>query len=244
MSAVITWLGHAAFKLEYNGTVVLFDPWLKNPKAPENVKLDKVDAILISHGHFDHVGDTVALAKEHNAKVYCIHEISQYLLGQGVDPALVIGMNKGGTVDINGLKATMVNAIHSGACGTAHPLVPGGDAGGFVVTVPNGHSIYHAGDTDVFGDMKIVSDLYKPDVALLPIGGHYTMGPQGAAYAINNLLLTVKIVVPMHFGTFPLLAGTPSELQRGLTRKDVNICKLNPGESFALEGRPVESLFA
>lgn len=166
------------------------------------------------------------------------------LIANGAPADLVVDMNKGGCVDIgHGFKATMVNAIHSGACG-GDQLVVGGDPAGWVIQAHNGHVIYHSGDTDVFGDMRIISDMYKPDVALLCIGGHYTMGPPGAAYAIDNLLSTVKIVVPMHYGTFPVLAGTPQELVQAITRRDVMVARVQPGEAFDLKGRSVTDLFS
>ncbi|KNC79884.1 hypothetical protein SARC_07738 [Sphaeroforma arctica JP610] len=238
----IQFLGHAAFSISVKGFVILIDPWLNNPKAPEGAidTLTKVDVILISHGHFDHVGDAAMLAKKFKAQVYCIHEVSFYLKGEGVADEQIVGMNIGGTADLgNGCQATMTQAVHSGGCGSEHPLQVGGAAAGWVVHLPNGHRIYHSGDTDVFGDMKVISDLYSPDVALLSIGDHYTMGPRGAAYAINNLLKSVNIVVPMHFGTFPLLAGTPAELKKLVTSKTVNVCELKPGETLDLPGRSV-----
>eukprot|EP01137_Pigoraptor_chileana_P012753 Opistho-2@65455 len=150
-------------------------------------------------------------------------------------------MNIGGTVDLgDGFKATMVNAIHSSDCGHGPELSAGGHAAGFVVNTPLGHAIYHTGDTDVFSDMSIISDLWKPDVVLMCIGGHYTMGPRGAAYALDKFLPTVKIVVPMHYGTFPLLAGTPNELIGFLQRKDVVVARLNPGENVDLTGRDLK----
>eukprot|EP00127_Corallochytrium_limacisporum_P007369 Clim_evm6s249 gene=Clim_evmTU6s249 len=241
----VTWLGHAAFLINDEETHFLIDPWLGNPKAPADAKdkASKAKAILVSHGHFDHVGDTVALAKQTGAKVFCVHEVSVYLKGQGVPEDQIVGMNKGGTVDLGGgFKATMVHAIHSGDCGMEHPMAPGGDAAGWVVSCPNGHVIYHSGDTDVFGDMGIISDLYKPDVALMCIGGHYTMSPMGAAYAINKLMPSLRTVIPMHFGTFPLLAGNPADLNRLVNRKNVIVAKMEPGESTELSGRSVHGL--
>ncbi len=229
----ITWLGHASFKVEHDNFVLLVDPWIGNPKYPENMKeFDKVDVILVTHGHFDHVGETAELAKKHGSKVVCIFEVSQFLLGKGVPENQIIGMNKGGTVDIgSGFSVTMVNAIHSSGLPGDNGIVAGGEAAGFVIHTPDGHHIYHGGDTDVFYDMKLISDLHQPDIAMLPIGGHFTMDPREAAYALDNLLHSVKKVIPMHFGTFPILAGTPDELKASLTR-DVEILAMNPGETI------------
>jgi len=247
MTSKLTWMGHAAFVVHVNNFVVLLDPWLRNPKAPEKAysSLTRVDAILLSHGHFDHIGDTVELAAAFDCKVYCIHEVSIYLKGQGVAAEKIVSLNKGGVLDIGGgCKASMVNAIHSGDCGMEHPMAPGGAAAGWILQLPNGHCIYHTGDTDVFGDMQIISDLYNPDVALMCIGGHFTMGPRGAAYALDKLLPTVQIAVPMHYGTFGLLAGTPGELQQALSRKDVNVCRLQAGESLPLPGRSIAPILS
>eukprot|EP01134_Creolimax_fragrantissima_P006386 CFRG6386T1 len=239
-NVTVRYLGHASFSISVKGFVILIDPWFNSPTAPEDVweSLPKVDAILISHGHFDHVGDTVELSKKTGAKVYCIHEIGFFLKSKGVPVENVITLNKGGTVELGGgCQGTMVQAVHSGGCGAEHPLVVGGAAAGWVVHLPNGHRIYHSGDTDVFGDMAIISELYNPDVALLCIGGHFTMGPRQAAYAIDRLLESVNIVVPMHFGTFPKLAGTPAELKALVKSKTVNVCELKPGETLDLPGR-------
>ncbi len=229
----ITWLSHASFKIEHDGFVILVDPWMDSPKYPEDMKeFDKVDAILVTHGHFDHVGDTAELAKKHGSKIVCIFEISSYLSEKGVPETQIIGMNKGGTVDLGkGFSVTMVNASHSSGLPGDNGMVVGGDPTGFVIHTPDGHHIYHGGDTDVFYDMKLISDLYQPNIAILPIGGHFTMGPREAAYALNNLLHSVKKVIPMHFGTFPFLAGTPEELKALLTR-DVEIIAMNPGDTI------------
>ncbi len=227
----ITWLGHAAFKVEHDGFVIMIDPWINNPNKPKELSLEKIDAILITHAHFDHVGDAAELAKEYSAKVYSIFEVSKIIEKQGVPGDLIVGMNKGGTVDLGGgFKATMVEALHSSTIiDDDGNLIPGGEAAAFVIHTPDGHKIYHAGDTAVFGDMKIISDLYKPDIALLPIGGHYTMDPKEAAYAINNLLTSVRTVIPMHYGTFPVINGKPQELKQQLER-DVEVITLTPGQ--------------
>ena len=226
----ITWLGHAAFLIETPGRKhLLVDPWVAgNPACPErSKKLPKIDAILVTHGHFDHVGDAVALAKEHRCPIVANFETACWLRGKGVENA--IEMNKGGTVEVAGVKATMVSADHS--CGITDDgrIVYGGEASGFVITLENGFRVYHAGDTNLFGDMRLIGEVYKPDIALLPIGGLYTMGPLEASHAVR--LLGVKRVVPMHFGTFPPLAGTPAEL-RELCGSRVEVVDLKPGDSI------------
>ncbi len=209
----LTWLGHAAFRFRTaDGTVSLVDPWLSgNPACPEaEHEPERVDAIYLTHGHFDHVGDTVALAKRHAPRLFAIHEISVWLEGQGLEN--VTGLNMGGTVaGPGGVSATFVPAVHSSGISGEAGIVDGGDPGGWVLAFDGGPTIYHAGDTMVFGDMALIGELWQPDIALLPIGGHYTMDPRQAAKAAK--LLGVSTVVPMHYGTFPILAGTPEELR-------------------------------
>jgi len=230
----LTWFGHSAFLLKAPlGRSVLIDPWLENPKAPPGSKaVTPVDLILVSHGHSDHVGNTIEIAQRTNATVISIFEISLYLQKQGVVNAQ--GMNKGGTMSVDGLKVTMVDAKHSSDLDVGGTVVPGGEPAGFVVEFENGFRIYHAGDTAVFGDMRIIADLYKPQLAILPIGGLYTMDPREAAYACT--LLKPKYVVGMHYGTFPVLAGTPTELKKHLPASLKKIVvELEPGRpvSFA-----------
>lgn len=228
----ITWFGHSAFLLKApGGKSVLIDPWLENPKAPAGAKdIAPIDLILVTHGHSDHVGNTIEIAQRTKANVISIYEIALYLQKSGVPNAQ--GMNKGGTMSVDGLKVTMVDAKHSSDLDVGGVVVPGGEPAGFVVEFENGFRAYHAGDTAVFGDMKIIADLYKPQVALLPIGGLYTMDPREAAYACK--LLKPKHVVGMHYGTFPVLLGTPAELRKYLPasmRKTVK--ELVPGQPVA-----------
>ncbi len=227
--ARFTWLGHATFLVETPGRRnLLLDPWVAgNSACPARLrKLPKLDAMLVSHGHFDHIGDTVALAKEHACPVVSNYETACWLKGKGVTTTLE--MNKGGTVEVAGVKATMVHADHSCGITDGDAIVYGGEAAGFVVTLENGYRFYFAGDTNLFGDMRLLGEVYKPDLALLPIGGLYTMGPLEASHAVR--LLGVKKVIPMHFGTFPALAGKPEEL-RELCGAKVEVLDLKPGDS-------------
>ncbi len=231
-SVQLIWLGHGTFKLRTpEGKTVLIDPWVQgNPACPEALKrFDKIDVMLLTHAHFDHIADAVALAKQHKPQVVAVWELAQWLASKGVEN--VIDMNKGGTVEVAGLRATMVHADHS--CGLLDDgrIVYGGEPAGYVLRFSSGFTLYHAGDTNVFSDMKIIAELYHPDLACLPIGDHYTMGPREAAYAVR--LLGVKAVVPMHFGTFPVLTGTPDKLKE-LTAdvQGFEVLALKPGGSL------------
>lgn len=231
----LTFCGHAAFSIKTpGGKHVIIDPFLTgNPVCPEHLKRPKhVDAILLTHSHGDHMGDAIRLAAEHDAACLSIVETAVWLGKKGVKNA--IGMNKGGTTHVAGVKATMTHALHSCSIQDGDQVVYGGEAAGYVLEFENGVKIYHAGDTAVFSDMKIIGDLYKPDVALLPIGDFYTMDPVQGAYAIG--LLGVKAVVPMHYGTFSVLTGTPGRL-RELTKDiaELQIVDLKPGETLTGE---------
>lgn len=225
----VTYYGHSAFKLSGGGMAVLIDPWLSNPLL--NTPLDqvgKVDVILVTHGHGDHVGETVPLAKKTGATVVAIHELSVILAEQGV--SRVVGMNKGGTVTQAGLKITMTQAVHSSTMDVGGKMLAAGEAGGFVVQFPNGFTVYHAGDTAVFRDMELIRELYQPELALLPIGSHYVMNPPEAALACR--LLKPKWVIPMHYGTFPVLTGTPAELMELLQdAPEIKVIAMQPGET-------------
>jgi L-ascorbate metabolism protein UlaG (beta-lactamase superfamily) len=208
----VTWLGHAAVRIRADdGTTVLIDPWLAgNPTCPEPEHTQaRVDAIFLTHGHFDHVGDTLDIARTTGAQVHAIHEIALWLESSGVENA--IGSNKGGTVEsVGGIKASLTTAIHSSGISGDQGVIPGGEAGGWVLEFPGGPTIYHAGDTMVFGDMALIGEIWRPDIAFLPIGGWYTMGPAQAAMAGRKL--ESATVVPIHYGTFPILTGTPTDL--------------------------------
>jgi L-ascorbate metabolism protein UlaG (beta-lactamase superfamily) len=226
----ITWLGHATFRIETpGGKLILIDPWVMgNPMCPEKEKnVKQVDVLLCTHGHGDHIGDAVEIAKKHNPQAVGIPELCGWLEKKGVKRTAA--MNKGGTQTVDDIKVTMVHADHSCGIQDGDQLVYGGEACGYVVEFSNGVKIYHAGDTNVFGDMKIIRELYAPEIAMIPIGDHYTMGPREAAYACH--LLQPKTVIPMHFGTFPVLTGTPSQLQK-LT-PEVEVKEMRPGETIS-----------
>ncbi len=226
----LTWLGHATFRVETpGGKIILIDPWVMgNPMCPEKEKnVRKVDVLLCTHGHFDHIGDAVEIAKKHSPKVVGIPELCGWLEKKGVKQ--ISDMNKGGTQVVDDIKVTMVHADHSCGIQDGDQIVYGGEACGYVVEFANGVKIYHAGDTNVFGDMQIIRELYSPEIAMIPIGDHYTMGPREAAYACK--LLKPKVVIPMHFGTFPVLAGRPSALQKLVP--EVEVREMKPGETIS-----------
>jgi len=225
----LTWLGHSTFRLDTaSGKRIYIDPFLNgNPKCPEGEQTpERVDVIAITHGHGDHVGDTVELAKQHCATVVAPVELADWLqmkheLKNVRDP------NKGGTVDVDGVKITLTHAQHSSSIWDEDHIQYTGEPVGLVIDA-GGAKLYFAGDTNVFGDMQLIKRLYEPDVAILPIGGHFTMDPREAAVALE--FLGVSKCVPCHYGTFPLLAGTPDEL-RELAPAGVEIVAMEPGET-------------
>lgn len=224
-----TWLGHATFLVTSpGGKRILFDPWVTgNPKSPESAKkLGQLDLILVTHGHSDHIGDAVPIGRSSGAQVVAPYELSLYFQKKGLQN--VTGMNPGGTLHALGLSITMVQAYHSSSVEEDGQVVYLGVATGYVVKFENGLTIYFAGDTAVFGDMRLIGELYRPQIAFLPIGDFYTMGPEQAAKAVE--LLGVKQVVPMHYGTFPALTGTPARL-RELLGGRADVVELKPGET-------------
>jgi L-ascorbate metabolism protein UlaG (beta-lactamase superfamily) len=223
----LTWLGHSTFRIETpGGKTVFIDPWImNNPKCPDaDKKVKKADVLLCTHGHGDHIGDAVAVVEQHNPLVVGIFELCLWLAKKGAKQ--ISPMNKGGTQTVADMKVTMVHADHSCGIQDGDEIIYGGEACGYVIEFENGVKLYHAGDTNVFGDMAIIRELYAPEIVMLPMGDHFTMGPREAAYAIN--LLKPKTVIPMHFGTFPMLTGTPSELKK-LVPSGVEVLEMKPG---------------
>ena len=218
MEVRVVWLGHSTFLFETPTGRIVVDPWLAtSPVCPEEHKgIDGIDTILLTHGHFDHIADLFDLQARCESQVVCIHELSVWLGHKGVDESKLCGMGKGGTVRLEnlGVSVTMVDATHSSSFFEDGQLIYLGEAAGFVLTFDEGPTVYVAGDTDVFGDMALIRELHHPDVAILPIGDHYTMGPTRAAKAAE--LLGVRKVIPCHYGTFPVLVGTPSALSSAL----------------------------
>jgi L-ascorbate metabolism protein UlaG (beta-lactamase superfamily) len=226
----VTWLGHASFRLDTpEGKRIYIDPFLTgNPKCPESeLAPERIDVIAITHGHGDHVGDTVELSKKFQPEILAMIELKTWLGRQGAEVGETPGFNKGGTVDAAGVRFTLVNAFHSSASDDGDYL---GEAAGLVLTFENGSTIYFAGDTCVFGDMQLIGRIYSPDVAVLPIGGWFTMDPREAGVALE--LLGAKRCIPCHYGTFPVLTGTPDELRQHAP--DVEVIALEPGETVTV----------
>ena len=229
-----TWLGHATVRCDLpGGEVVLIDPWVDgNPSCPPEQKgFERLDAILITHAHFDHMADAVELARRHRPRhVIANFEICSWLEGKGVESCS--GMNLGGTQEVLGLQVTMVRADHSSSITDGDQSLYGGLASGYVVRLPGGYTFYHAGDTALFSDLQLIAEIHRPELAFLPIGDHFTMDPRQAARACRYL--EVRRVIPIHWGTFPLLTGTPEKLAKAL--EDVGLkCEmvaLRPGESY------------
>ena len=224
-----TWIGHGTWRVRSaKQKEILIDPWvMNNPVAPEKLKtIDTLDLMLITHGHFDHIHDALEIARRTKPRIVTNHEIGAWLGSKGIDGESIVAGNQGGTLEVDGIKITLVHAEHSCGITDDSGVVYGGDACGMVIEFENGFTVYFAGDTDVFGDMALIAELSSFDVAFLPIGGFFTMGPERAAKAVK--LLGVKTVVPMHFGTFPILTGTPAALQK-LVGSSVKVLDIAPG---------------
>jgi L-ascorbate metabolism protein UlaG (beta-lactamase superfamily) len=232
MATQITWLGHSTFEIRLDsGAVILIDPWLTNPKFPAGYELERVDLLLITHGHSDHIADAVSTAAKFEPTVISNFEIGLWLASKGVKN--VTGMNKGGKTSAAGCTIAMVQAQHSSSIQDGEKVLYGGEPAGFVVKMPDGRNFYHAGDTNVFSDMELIRRLYEPELAMLPIGDLYTMDPREAALACE--FLRPKLVLPMHYGTFPPLAGTPEQLRRLLASSSsaVEVLSPEPGETIS-----------
>jgi L-ascorbate metabolism protein UlaG (beta-lactamase superfamily) len=243
----LLWLGQAAFRLTTpTGKVIMIDPWLTtNPKTPAKWKnldeLGKVDLILVTHAHGDHFGDAPAIAVKNNAKIWGPAGLDSTIAALGIVPEeLAPRMNKSGTIrpfGDNGVKITMVHAEHSSEFAWKNPATGkteihvGGEPAGFIIELENGLKIYHMGDTGLFGDMQLIGERYKPDVVLIPIGGHFVMDPRDAAYAINTWLKP-KHAVPMHYGTIPQLKGTPEEFIQALGSTSTKVHAIKPGDKL------------
>ncbi|MCE4622331.1 MAG: metal-dependent hydrolase [Desulfurococcales archaeon] len=222
--AYLKYYGHSAFEVYVDGKKILVDPFLSNPLSPVKANdIKDVDLVILTHGHGDHLGDAVEILKNNkNAKVVAIFELANHVAEQVGDPSRAIGGNMGGPMIVDGLKIALVPAVHSS---------PIGAPTGVVIKSSEG-TIYHAGDTGITMDMALIGEIYKPDIALLPIGGHFTMDPVEAAKAVE--LIKPKVAIPMHYKTFPVLYGTPEEFKKLVEEKtpDTKVVILNPGETF------------
>lgn len=224
----ITWLGHSTFRINTpGGKTILVDPWVMgNPKCPADQKnFDKIDVMLCTHGHGDHIGDAVELAKKHDPVVVGIYELATWMQKKGAKQ--IAPMNKGGSQTVGDIRVTMVHADHSCGIEDDGEIIYGGEACGYVIEFENGLKIYHSGDTNVFGDMHLIHELYKPHIAMIPIGDVFTMGPREAGYACK--LLRPQSVIPMHFGTFPMFTGTVSALKDQVSQMGIEVVDTRPG---------------
>ncbi|MFQ5894649.1 MAG: metal-dependent hydrolase [Nitrospinota bacterium] len=237
MGATLTYLGHSTFSVKTPGGKTLFiDPWLEgNPRCPEALKKAAAcDVMLITHGHFDHTSDVIPLAQAHKPQVVGIFELCSFFGGKGVEN--LNPMSKGGTLEVAGIKVTLTHAQHSSSLVDDGKAVYAGEPVGFVVEFEDGRRLYHAGDTNIFGDMRLIAEIYRPELALLPICGRFTMSPLEAAHACRLMDESVKKVIPIHYATFPLLTGTPEALRKELKglKLSTEVIALEPGQSHTM----------
>ena len=230
----ITWLGHATVLITTaRGTNILIDPFIEhNPKYPKGYKLpDKIDLLPLTHGHMDHIADALPIAQKDGAIAIGMVELIDWLHSKGLKQDQGIGMNLGGSHRHADVTLTLTEARHSSSIADGDKTLYGGNPAGFVIAIDNGPTLYHAGDTTVFSDMQLIRDLYHPDLAMLPIGDHYTMGPRLAAVAAKYL--GAKTVLPIHFGTFPPLVGTPAQLEKELAGAGITVIHTDPGKTLS-----------
>jgi L-ascorbate metabolism protein UlaG (beta-lactamase superfamily) len=226
----ITWYGHSTFVITTpGGKRIVTDPWLEhNPMCPPGMKkITKADLVLVSHGHSDHSSDVAPVSRATGAPVVAVYELALWLERKGLQN--IQGMGIGGTVTVAGLDITMVPAVHTSSVVENDTNVYLGEPAGFVVRMEDGKVFYFAGDTAAFGDMRLIAEMHAPQIGFLPIGGHFTMGPEGAAVAAR--LLGIRQVVPMHYGTFPVLTGTPERLKQLVDPLGIDVLVLKPGET-------------
>ena len=227
----ITWLGHAAVHITTpKGTEILIDPFLEhNPKFPRGYKFpEHIDLMPLTHAHMDHIADAVPMAKKHGSQVVAIYELASWIGSKGVEN--IVGMNIGGSFKYKDVTISMTEARHSAGLQDGNQTLYGGEPAGLVFAIEDAPVLYHAGDTSLFSDMKLIKELYAPEVGMLPIGDHFTMGPKAAAIAADYLGL--KTIIPIHYGTFPQLTGTPVELKEHLKGKSIEVLTAQPGETL------------